>query len=597
MISISKYKSYTGWVGLFVGVIGLLILFRCLIQDASEKVLWGNDFDPNLITWIVEWGFHALFEKFSWGSFWNANQFFPHGNSLAYSDSIIAAQFFYAPLRFAGFEPLNALYGTLIGFTLFGCIFSDWALVHIGIYKPIERAIIIYVAHFSMTVTTFLGGHYQLFGFQLAPPFFLFLYLFLRDLEGKYLMLTCVMFIFATGFATYFAPMSATVVFVLLLLIILIFRGNATLIRADVLKKTGYFQVTISLIFLYLFFVLQLKPYLTLFSHLASPQDWNETATYSANFLSLILDMPSNSQNYVHPNITNGYWERSYSPGFVILLFVSIGSIVTIDSLRDKNCYVKITGTNKAMFSIEQYAFFLFFISYLLSLGPFLTDSFLDLTRKIYLPFALFAKILPGVDAIRAPGRFGMFFGLPFGILTITGLRFICSTSINYQLWRYSKFLILFVLPLLVFDGMLISKTYPFTIKHRNFYERLNGLIYEHEPILVLPLAKNGHMETITNYMEQLKGSTIHYGWLVSGYGSRSTPELSELTYLDQLFQSGKLSLSGLLNKAREMGIYKVIIFKSDYESAQRVQIDSNESNILFESEEELLLCLSPSNL
>jgi hypothetical protein len=583
MISTSKYKLYTGCLGLFVGVIGLLILFRCLIQDASEKVLWGNDFDPNLITWIVEWGYHSLFEKFSWASFWNANQFFPHENSLAYSDSIISAQLFYAPLRFSGFQPINALYGTLIGFTLLGCIFTDLALVYIGILKPIERAVVIYIAHFSMSVTTFLGDHYQLFGFQLAPPFFLFLYLFIRDLEGKYLMLTCVAFIFATGFATYFAPMSATVVFVLLLLIVLIFRGNATFIRADVFKKIGYIQVTISLIILYLLLEFQLKPYLTLFAHLASPQDWNETATYSANFLSLMLDMPSNSLNYVHPNNTWGYWERSYSPGFVILLFVSVGSIVTIVSLVDKRCNVKITGTNKRMFSIEQYALILFFISYLLSLGPFLTDTFLGHTRKVYLPFALFAKILPGVDAIR--------------ILTITGLRFICSTRINYQSFRYSKFLILFVLPLIVFDGMLISKTYPFTIKHRDFYERLQSLIYEHEPILVLPLAKNGHMETIKNYMEQLKGSTIHYGWLVSGYGSRSTPELSELTNLDHLFQSGKISLSGLFNKAREIGIYKVIIFKKDYESAQRVQIDSSESNILFESEEGLLLGLSPLNL
>ena len=582
-----KIFNIPGATGFLTGIFGFIVLFRQVFFSHDHQLLWASNFDPNLIIWIVEWGYHILFQAWDWGMFWNANQFFPHLNSLAYSDSIISAQFFYAPLRSIGFGQLEALYGTFFAVTLLGCSLTDWALRRIGFSKAIEIALIVYVAHFSMPVSSFLA-HYQLFGVELAPCFFLIFLLFLSSFQGRYLILLAIIYILASGFSTYFAPMTLLLCLVLSALIFPTIIREEKISFRNSTSRIGWVPVLITSALLFILYFVQIRPYLKLFGGLAK-QSWAETETYSARPWSFFWQPAIDSLVYPVYAIDNGYWERNYFPGLILLTLFIVGLFLI--AFRRKK-YRQIIFPEKY---IATYAVALFFIAWVFSLGPQINISQLG-GRTIFMPLAIFSKLIPGVDSVRAPGRFGMFLALPLGIFTVYSLRYLLMRMKNI-IKLGDKWLYAIVLILLVGDGLLKSPTFPYLVEHKSFYEKNISFINQHEPLAVLPLAKSGHLETISNIMQQLNGSTIHYGWLISGYGSRSTPELGSAIHLDQQFQLGNLEFSSLVDSLRKIGVKKVIIFKRDYSRdiskaiADMVKVNNN-VDILLDDDEGTILFL-----
>src|SRR5450759_384042 len=130
------------FTGILVGVLGVCILFRKLFIVSPEQILWADNFDSKLIYWIVNWGYHILFEARQPLNFWNANSFFPESQTLAYSDSILSIQLLFSPLRAIGFQPLQSLYLSLAGFTIAGCFFTERALRRLGIFSNLEVILI-----------------------------------------------------------------------------------------------------------------------------------------------------------------------------------------------------------------------------------------------------------------------------------------------------------------------------------------------------------------------------------------------------------------------------------------------------------------------
>lgn len=137
-LPIGKYLKDKPWlqsliIGTIVGLVGAGILFRDVISARAYDHLWISNYDTRLIYWIENWGYHILFEEFSPRNFWNANAFYPHANSLAYSDSLLGLQIFFAPLRIVGVAPLPALYLLLALTCMVGLIGRQHlALVSLG---------------------------------------------------------------------------------------------------------------------------------------------------------------------------------------------------------------------------------------------------------------------------------------------------------------------------------------------------------------------------------------------------------------------------------------------------------------------------------
>ncbi len=580
-----KTKLIPGTIGLLSGMLGAVFLFRSLFAAPSINVFWSGNFDPNLIYWIMEWGYHILFEKWDWWEFWNANQFFPWEGSLAFSESFISAQIVYGPLRLFGLDPLPAMYCTFAVFTVVGCMLSDWALVRIGNFKAHERAIIIYVAHFSLPMTTFLG-HYQFFGFQLVPPFFLLFYLLLRGGGGAYLVLSALLFALTTGFSNYFAPMSIGVILCFAILFTFQRRLHFYLVR--IYSSVGWKSIAATILIGIGLFWVQFKPYLDLFDEVSKP-DWNGIALVSARPWSFFLHPSLRSWLYPSPQITWGYWEKCYFPG-ILLIIATIICIVKL--LKEAKKAPPKSERSSIVISFTHYAMALFVISYLLSWGPFFRIEMLGVKAKIYLPFAILAKILPGFENVRTPGRFGMFLGLPLGVFAVIAMRQLFLSRAGTLLGRKSSAGVYLLLMVgIILDNGLQVQTFPFSIAYHDFYETTQRMIDDHEPTLVLPLAKEKHIDMIANFMEQLKGGTIHHGWIVAGYGARSTPELKEFTKLDRQIQRGKLGFKSIMELAREIKVRKLVVFKEYYSDNQLSYLKNAKGLRIMYSSNDGLLC------
>ena len=206
----------------------------------------------------MNWGYHILFEEFSPRNFWNANSFFPNANSLAYSDSMLGLQLFFAPLRLVGIAPTTALYLSLALTCILGTVGTALALEKIGYFSLAESALIVYAAHFSLSMSSYFY-HYQLFGFELAPPFFLFLFLYLRDFKSKYLIILCLYCWFGVSISTYLAPIlfALTVILAPVLLVIRIHQRGLKWILGQI--KVSHLGI-VAVFGLSLYFIL-LRPY------------------------------------------------------------------------------------------------------------------------------------------------------------------------------------------------------------------------------------------------------------------------------------------------------------------------------------------------
>ena len=534
--------------GILAACLGCLLLFYpWLIGDKS--MMWGGDFDNNLIYWIFAWDYHVLFERWDWLNFWNANSFYPHMNTLAFSESLISGQFLYAPLRFVGISPLLSMHLTLIGLCFIGCILSDYGLRKIS-FNWSERFLLVYICHFGLSMVGFLPGHLQFFGFQFAPPFLIFLYLYLKNLEPIYGYWATAIFLTAVSFSTYFAPMAFAVAMPYTLFMLFCH-----------LRKTGYktlfkkildpkFSIPVVSTLTILYFI-QLRPY-TKFQKDFQRPSLDEIELYSAQTFSILHLSTKYSKWYAEEGYANGEWEYAYFPGY-LSLFCSVLMLCYYFFKKPK--FDGALGFDRRFIGFVIYVFAL---SWALSLGPSIDIDNYNLPG----PYSLFNFLFPPFGSMRAPGRFGMFFGIFFAISILFAFRFMKKCKIYYI-----KNLSLIFVILAIVENLPQTQIYPFDIADKDSYEEISGLLSPNEPLLVLPIAGADHMDTIRNLMEHLKGSTIHWARIPSGYGSQATQELQQFIQLDNLLKNDASIMNQIYSFCDQNSISNILIFLNKYPS------------------------------
>jgi len=571
-------------VGLFVGLVGVAILFHGLTGKPIAATLWGNDADPNLMVWTVEWVYHAVFVWLTPFDLWNANSYFPHLTSLAYSDSLLSAQLLYAPLRLLGFSPLPALYLTLAGVCFVGTALTDHLLRDYQ-FTAGERALVISAAHFSLPITAFLIVNFQLFGMQLAPPFLLAFHRLLNKWRGTDLVLITILFCLAGGFATYFVPMAGLAAMLVFLIFSVRLARHQSMV--SVAHAVGWQSIAVSLAILLVFFVVQLLPYLSLFGSLP-PQPLSETFQYSARPWSILLDASSRSLWYKPRPITWGYWERTAFPGFSLLLLGAAGGLAFLRRVPG----VSLDSTDKPIIPLAAYAAAVFIVCWVLSWGPWLRP-FAGSGFKLDLPYLFFAHFIPGVGNVRAPGRFAQFFGLPLGLMAVLSARWAATR------WRLATTVGAALLAAVVLIDQLPNVgIYPFSIDHADFFRAAKSVIKQGQPIIELPITGPDKVATWAIRLRQLVSSTILWNRLVDGAGSRETPELHELIDLDKRLHRGEASLAEVAAFARKLDISTLVFFPDDYPSDVREKIEGEipgvGARVLLRNAEGLILQLRP---
>ncbi len=537
--------------------LGALALFWPLL-GAHGRVHWGGDFDSDLMYWIFEWGYSSIWGAGHWADFWQANSFYPHAQSLAYSDSLLTGQLFYGPLRLLGADPLRAMQGTLIAFCLLGCLCSDLALRRAGL-TWLERLTVIIIAHFGLATTAFLPGHYQLFAFQLGPGCLTFMYLFWRDLKVGDALAAVSLFAFATGFATYFGPMTVALVF------------PYSLWRLTRLyREVGWRRLCVRLIhpglllptlgILIVLYVVQIHPYLAL-HHGGIRPSTREIESYAAWADSLF--QLGNVYSYWHADAVPRYgaWEYAYFPGYLPLCAALFGLSAVLLHGRGKHAVEKSTLPPGWLVFVA----YIFTASWVLSLGPRIELGSLRLPT----PYAALRDFMPGFSGIRAPGRFGLYFGLMLGTsLVLLARQLSVFTSGKARAW---------ILPLIALaaavESLPLTSVYPFQIRHEEFYRSISADLHGNKPLLILPIVGKDHLATLRNIMEQLKGSTLHGSLLPVGYGYRCTAELDRLIDLDRRWMQTDGGGVQLFHYAAGLGIAKVLVFVDDYPQETRSHI------------------------
>jgi hypothetical protein len=538
------------WIGLLVGFLGCTVLFRPWLFS-SGQALWGGDFDGHLIYWILEWGYHCIAGSGTWVDFWQANSFYPHASTLAYSDSLISVQALYTPLRMAGLSPLLSMHVVLIACCLLGCILTDWALYKAGFATP-ERACLVTVAHFGLSVTSFLPGHYQLFAFQFAPAFFVLVYLFWRDWKPVDAITATAIFVFATGFAVYFGPIC-----LVLVLPYSIWHLIKNAHRVGVFATTRRLCVPRLIIpvvaMLAMLYVFQLRPYLNIQSTASLPSK-REIISYSAKPDSLFTMISADSTWYPNRVTKAGEWEYAYFPGYILIAAL----LLAIPLLAWKRGHkMQIRAHPPGWMG---YMIFLFVFAWVLSLGPAIETN----TGRIYLPYELFREYFPGFSGMRTPGRFGLCFGLALGTFLLLVSRFLTD-----KLPRTAGCYVGPVLAISVFvESLPKTNSYPFEIRNENALHAVASRITPNQPLLILPLAGQNHMTTLRNIMEQLKGSTLHWAKIPAGYGVRSTAELDRIIHLDRMVLEGAEHWNEMADYGREIGIKHILLFLENYPPA-----------------------------
>lgn len=531
--------------------IWVALLFREFIFERGIKKLLFDDLDSGLILWIFERNYKSLTEE-SLFDFWNANQFYPTLKSLAFSDSIISGQLTYAPLRIIGFSEIESLFLTfaiIIITSSFLTVFFGNKFLKLNL---IQWMIFCFVCQFSLTMTNYMN-HYQFISYQLVPPFFLMTYDYiLKPTNIKKIAIT-LLFIYIASFATYFIAMLLPIY--LTIFVTIFFKEKDKFYRIINNIFVDYKTTLVALLLLYIFLHFQIYPYIELFKDLPK-QNLMETKLYSAGFFSL-FDSPSVYSRAYKSEPINGYWEYSYFPGFIILFGVLIGFAFT---MKD--------GIGSERF-LPVFMIMIFVVSYVLSLGPFLKIEVGPVRQNIILPFYLIAKAIPGFDNIRAPGRFGMFFTLPFAF-------FMVKSTIYFTTIKRGNFILVAVLSLLIYDASIRIKSYSFEVNNQKLYLELREMIGRREPTLILPLHGNSHIETIKNYISQLHISNFTGAWVLAGYGSKSTPMLSKYTELSKNLYENQISIKGLFCNAKADGIVNIVIEKAKFNKNETADLEEN---------------------
>jgi len=148
-----------------------------------------------------------------------------------------------------------------------------------------------------------------------------------------------------------------------------------------------------------------------------------------------------------------------------------------------------------------------------------------------------------------------------------------------------------------MFESIPIFPVFPFSIDDNGIYKRVSQEIQSNTPLLEFPVSGVDNFETIKSVLNQLDGSTVHWGRMVVGYGSKTSPEYTTLVDLDNQIQKEQSDPDIALQFGKLYEINHFLIHLNRYtpDIAQKwisIIRDSN-AQILFETEEEIFFSMN----
>lgn len=593
-----------------------IIMTYPLAFNITSSIL--NDLgDPLLNAWILAWDVHKIMEL-DFTGFFDANIFYPHKNTLAYSEHMLGSAIFALPIIAISKNPVLAYNLTfLMGMALSG--FGMYLLAH---YLTGNRL----VAFCAGVIYAFFPwrfaqlGHLQSHVAQWIPLTFLYLHKFIDSRSYKHLLLFTAFFILQFLSNGYYGLYLA--LFVGLFIVREVY--NHGLSDRAFFNKLGLF------FFISAIFILpSYYPYIKVKQEMGFTRTFQETIMFSADILSY-LSAPLT--NHLWGGITKIFFKHDEAELFLGLtaIFLSIIGIMGLKRERKYSNYAKIFDAKTKSIKIlsrwisslliitliagfiiwitggldftvagiriraarvnrplslvlvlgfirllmehrfraylhslyhivsgskEGFYFIIFVMAFLFSFGPIIH---LNNTEIIYGPYILLYSLFPGFGGLRVPARFVIMVALTISIFAAFGMTRILEGFRGY--WK--KIMVAGIIAGLI---LLESASFPLPMHSvavgNDIPEVYKWLANEKVDFAIMELPLPQKLEDVAGIeSKRLYYSTYHWKKLVNGYSGYFPP-----AYFSTIEGMKGFPSNASIGLLKQLGIRYLIIHSAEF--------------------------------
>lgn len=491
------------YFGIFLLI--LVFSFRDLILHISSDLIDWLDYP--FIVWVMNQNINHI-SSLDFANLFNTNAFYPHTNTLLFSDLILPQSIMALPFSVV-------LDNSILVFNL--VFFATLILNYLSSF-------LFWKIIFKNDVICFVGGilvvfspffHTQLSHFQMLSywPLFFSLYFVFKDSHKpdiKYQIITGALL--AIQFL-------ASVYLAIFLLFVLSMYYLTNLIHERKFRHTFRRVAIVVFTFLILDAVF-LNAYLDTWSMYDIQREPSEYVKYSANLSDYMFSGKINS--LIHESWIANRWnsfdkhtlgEKAVSPGFLLSICGLFG-LITITKTESK-------AEIKFSLSRERTFFLLLILGgFLFSLGPRLI--FNGTNSDIPLPYHFILKYIPLIDSIRTPAR--------WSFLVYVGIIYFALVFIREITSRY-KILVSIILLLIVVEYIPVRMSTHEEVHLTKQYQALKEIcVDETQVLLEVPITHYGAGDNIAdglNYISKIHLSSVYHECkMINGYSGYELPAL-----------------------------------------------------------------------
>ncbi len=529
-----------------------------LVESLSSRVP-VDDVDPLFNSWVVAWNGHTLATDPL--NLFSANQYFPYGNVLAYSDLMLPPSILMLPVTLLSPSPVVA-YNLLV---ILSFIFSATAMFLL-IRLLTKSASVGFVAGIAYAFSTYRVsqmGHLQLLmdGFLVLMLYFAHLYL--NTAKPRYLALA--------GVALSLQALSSWYYGFYGFLILFFFLAYFVSVKSIHLNARFFKHLLMLGVIIGAALTPFILPYLKL---RATLPNFGRTLGEAVHFSARGIDYFS-TKNPIFIKIFGGSWVPTGSDMWEHLLFPGIFAVVGVVVAAALIFAKSDSSEQPPLFSVRIKLFYLLLglVALALSFGPFIIRN----GDKIPLPYLLAWNIIPGFKAMRVPSRFGLIVILALIILASYGFSRLSSiVGKRIKVKKAVRFSVIVISAFLVFATQV---SWPFALSPE--VPSANNLpkVYKwlatkkNKVVMELPSAtvsKNSIVGGWNRDVRYVFFSAFHWNRVVNGYSGYTPPEYQQIIKTTAGFPD-KLSVDVL----RQVGVDYVVYHTSDNKQLSGTLIDS----------------------
>lgn len=521
-----------------------LILFLVLTLLMTYPLIFNMDScirdpgDPLLSSWIMAWNIHKI-TSLDIKNIFNANIFYPHKRTIAYSEFLLTQSLVALPVLLASKNPILAQNFVI----LFSFLTSGLGMYFLARYltKNVFGGIIAGIIYaFSPFMLSHLS-HLQILTAGGIPLAFLFLHKFFKNEHYKHLFLFTLLFLIQALANGYYG------------LYLSIFAGPYILLYIISRKKFKDWRFWIKMATFIIIVLAVAGPILHQYISVRKEMGFVRRIGSYANLTSFLATSP---YNRVYGSLTARFSipEGQLFPGIFAVLLAIVGFIFSQRKNKRKQPFVE-TPVN--FYTI------VLLLSFLFTFGP-------------KGPYILLYKFVPGFNYIRVASRFTIIVMFSLAILAAFGIKALLASLSDAKKWISPVIVSLFMLFILI-EYLSIPVPYRGTIPTKEDIPEVYQWLATKEDnfaIIELPLPKPGERVS-RKEIPRVYYSTYHWKKIVNGYAGHFPPLYHELR---RRWQSQSLEQN--ISDLKSLGVKYIILHSSLYEEKELNDIMSNISTL-----------------